>query len=219
MDASERKLTWKARVAIAAALAVCYWTSFQPSKWVLDHGLTAFGEPAYRGAGILIPHLLLYSTLTALCCAVAWLLLARAGWLDRPKLGFGRRAAAWALIGGTASLVISLAAVQLTHMAPIHWIGIDGWSVAGNLFSNFYEEFIFRGFFLAGLTALVGFWPAAVLSSLAFGMQHSQYPLAFRLVITCLGVFWCWLVRRARSLWAPYGAHMLLDVVGDALIG
>jgi len=32
-----------------------------------------------------------------------------------------------------------------------------------------YEEFVFRGFLLAALTAVFGFWPAAILSSLAFG--------------------------------------------------
>lgn len=219
MEASRETQSWKARIAIAGALAFCYWTTFQPSKWVLGHGLHAFGDPAYRGTGILIPHLLLYSTLTAVCCAVAWLLLARAGWLEPPKFALNRRVLAWGLVGGLVSLAASLAAVQLTHLAPIRWIGLDGWNVAGNLFSNFYEEFIFRGFMLAGLTALVGFWPAAVLSSIAFGLQHSQYPLPFRLVITGLAVFWCWIMRKARSLWAPYGTHMLLDLVADALLG
>lgn len=218
MDRSHRTLTWKARLAIAAALAFCYWTSFQPSKWLLGHGLHALGDPAYRGAGILIPHLLFYSTLTAVCCAVAWLLLVRAKWLEPPKFALSGKALVWALIGGVVSIAASLLAVQLTHLAHIRWIGIDGWGVAGNLFSNFYEEFIFRGFMLAGLTALFGFWPAAVLSSVAFGAQHTQYPLVFRFVIAALGVFWCWLLRRARSLWAPYGAHMLLDLVADALL-
>jgi membrane protease YdiL (CAAX protease family) len=219
MDTSAEKLPFKARLAIAAALAFCYWTSFQPSKWVLGHGLRAFGNPAYRGTGILIPHLLLYSTLTAVCCALAWLLLVRAGWLAPPKFALNRRVLAWAVIGGAVSIAITLLAVQLTHLAPIGWVGIDPWNVAGNVFSNFFEEFIFRGFMLAGLTALVGFWPAAVLSSLAFGMEHSQYPLVFRFLIAGLGVFWCWLVRKAQSLWAAYGTHMLLDVIVDAMLG
>jgi membrane protease YdiL (CAAX protease family) len=180
--------------------------------------LHAFGDPAYRGVGILIPHLLLYSTLTALCCAIAWILLVRARWLEPPKLGLTRQALAWGLIGAVVSIAASLIAVQLTHLAAIRWVGIDGWSVAGNVFSNFYEEFIFRGFLLAGLTALFGFWPAAVLSSVAFGAQHTQYPLVVRFVITGLGMFWCWLMRRAKSLWAPYTAHMVLDLVVDALL-
>jgi membrane protease YdiL (CAAX protease family) len=218
MDALRGRLPMKARLAIAAALAFCYWTSFQPSKWVLGHGLHALGDPAYRGVGILLPHLLLYSTLTALCCALAWLALVRARWLEPPKLGLTRQALAWALIGGVASIAVSLIAVQLTHLATIKWVGLDGWSVAVNVASNLFEEFVFRGFLLAGLTALFGFWPAAVLSSIAFGAQHSQYPLVFRFVIAGLGVFWCWLLRRARSLWAPYGAHMILDLVVDALL-
>ena len=35
-----------------------------------------------------------------------------------------------------------------------------------------YEEFVFRGFLLAALTAVFGFWPAAILSSLAFGAAY-----------------------------------------------
>jgi membrane protease YdiL (CAAX protease family) len=34
-----------------------------------------------------------------------------------------------------------------------------------------------------------------------------------------VSVLWCWLVRRTRSLWAAWGAHMVLDVVIDAIWG
>ena len=77
----------------------------------------------------------------------------------------------------------------------------------------------YRGFLLAGLTALVGYWPAAVLTSVAFGLSHDQYPLALQGLIMGVSVLWCWLVRRTRSLWAAWGAHMVLDVVIDAIWG
>jgi membrane protease YdiL (CAAX protease family) len=217
MDAIGQRLTLKARLAIAAAVAFCYWTSFQPSKWVLGHGLKAFGNPAYRGAGIFIPHLLLYSTLTAACCAVAWLLLARARLLPPPQFRLTPAVIGWGVAAGVASVAVSLAFLPLAHLGALRWIGFDGWSIAGNLFSNFYEEFIFRGFLLVALTVLVGFWPAAVLTSIAFGFEHSQYPLVLRGFIAVVAVFWAWIARKSGSLWAVWLAHMITDLVVDAL--
>jgi membrane protease YdiL (CAAX protease family) len=218
MNGIRSGLSIRARLTILAALAFCYWTSFQPSAWVLRHGLHAFGDPAYRGTGILIPHLLLYSTLTAACCAVAWWLLARARMLPPPQLAVTPAALAWGVGGGVASVAISLVVLPLLHFGHIHWIGVDGWNVAGNLFSNFFEEFIFRGLLLVGLTAVIGFWPAALLSSTAFGLEHSQYPVMLRAYVGLIGVFWCWIARRSRSLWAAWLAHMIADLVVDALV-
>jgi membrane protease YdiL (CAAX protease family) len=217
MDIPRGRLSWKARLLIAAALVVCYWTSFQPSTLLRGYGLHALGDPAYRGVGIFIPHLLLYSTFTAACCALVWWLLVRARLLPPPQLALTSRAALWGLIGGAVSIAVSLLFLPIAHLGELRWIGFDGWSIADNLFSNFYEEFIFRGLLLVGLTAVVGFWPAAVLSSIAFGAVHTQYPLPLRAYIAVVGVFWCWLARHARSLWAPWGAHMLTDLIVDAL--
>lgn len=217
MDISGERLSLKMRLLILAAVVFCYWTLFQPSDWLRGPALHALGDPAYKGVGILIPHLLLYSTLGAAFCALAWWLLVRARLLPPPQLALTSRAALWGLVGGAVSVAISLLFLPLAHLGQLHWIGFDGWSIAGNLFSNFYEEFIFRGLLLVGLTAVVGFWPAAVISSIAFGAVHTQYPLTLRVYIAVVAVFWCWLARHARSLWAPWGAHMLTDLIVDAL--
>jgi membrane protease YdiL (CAAX protease family) len=34
-----------------------------------------------------------------------------------------------------------------------------------------------------------------------------------------VGVYLSWLVRKAQSLWTPYASHMVIDIVGDSLIG
>lgn len=218
MEALQQRLSVKARLLVAVAIAVCYWSSFQPSKWVLGHGLDALGHPAYRGVGMLLPHLLLYSTLTAACCALAWWLLARARMLPPAQFALTPKVVAWGLAGGAVTVAFSLVVLPLTHFGALHWVGFNGWSIAGNLFSNFFEEFIFRGFMLVALTALVGFWPAAALSSLAFGFTHTQYPLILQFYVAAIGFFWAWIARKARSLWAPYMAHMIADVVIDMLI-
>jgi membrane protease YdiL (CAAX protease family) len=104
-------------------------------------------------------------------------------------------------------------------IGTLRWIGIDPWGVAGNVFSNFYEEFIFRGFILAGLAVVFGFWPAAIVASGLWAAQHTQFPLSLRMLIGCIGIFWCWIRIRARTLWAPYLSHEIMDTVLDAAIG
>jgi hypothetical protein len=121
-----------------------------------------------------------------------------------------------AIIAMTAIVVLVLVTPAL---GKLHWIGIDPWGMAGNLFSNFYEEFIFRGFILAGLTAVIGFWPAAIVSSALWAAQHTQYPLSFQATICGIGIVWCWIRDRARTLWAPYLSHEIMDTVLDAVIG
>ena len=39
------------------------------------------------------------------------------------------------------------------------------------------------------------------------------------MLIMATGVYYSWLMRKVQSLWAPYAAHMILDIVGDCLIG
>jgi membrane protease YdiL (CAAX protease family) len=103
--------------------------------------------------------------------------------------------------------------------SAIRWIDPDPWSIAGNVFSNFYEEFIFRGFLLAALAAVIGFWPAAIVTSAAWAAMHTQYPLSIQLTVFATGVLLAWVVKSARTLWAPWGSHMIMDVVLDSLVG
>jgi membrane protease YdiL (CAAX protease family) len=117
-------------------------------------------------------------------------------------------------IAATVALVLAM-----PSLGRLHWIGIDPWSVAGNLFSNFYEEFIFRGFILAGLAAVFGFWPAAIVSSGLWAAQHTQFSLSLQVLIGGVGVVWCWMRAKARTLWAPYLSHEIMDTVLDALVG
>jgi len=127
--------------------------------------------------------------------------------------------ALWGVAGGVATLAVTIAFFEIRYPGAIHYIEPKAWSIAGNIFSNFYEEFLYRGFLLVALTAVFGFWPAAVISSVAFGASHTQYPLDVRALISVAGVMWSVVARQARSIWAPYISHMVLDVVGDSLVG
>ena len=156
----------------------------------------------------------------AALAAIVWIPMAKAGWLPYPPLRKLRRSIVPGIAGGLLALVATIAtALAFFPPGTVHWIDPNPWKIAGNVFSNFYEEFIWRGFLLFELRELIGFWPAAVISSASWGLLHTQFPLAGQLLIVALGIGFAWLVRLTGSLWAPYVAHEVLDVIGDSLIG
>lgn len=207
------------RATLAACAALAFATLFAPSDWLREYVLGQYGNPAYKGIWILIPHIFLYSTLTALVCALMWFVFWQAGWIEPLQLRWNGTVFTWGVTGGLAALGVTIAFFTATMPEAIHWIPPDAWKIAGNLFSNFYEEFIFRGFLLAALTSVLGFWPAAFVSSVAFGATHAQYPLQLQALIAATGMIWAIVGREAQSLWAPWLSHTLLDVVGDSLVG
>jgi uncharacterized protein len=77
------------------------------------------------------------------------------------------------------------------------------------------EEVLFRGVALRGLMLRVGFWPAAVVSTLLFAVLHVQVLEAgavFVVVsITTLGLGLCVLARRTGRLGPGIGVHVLYN--------
>lgn len=214
---SHASLTLGQRLALVLTAGAAYAIGFWPTWYVRDAVLSAFGMPAYEGVWILIPHVFLYSTLSAVFCLIAWLALQRAKWLPAPSFALSGRVLAWGVAGGVLALVMTLGLVLGTG-GQTHAPHIDPWLMGANLFSNFFEEFIFRGFILVALTAALGFWPAALLSSIAFGATHTQYPVELQALIATIGVIWALGARYAKSLLAPYLSHMLLDWVVDPIL-
>lgn len=207
------------RVALVALAALAYAVNFWPAPLLRDAVLSAFGDPAYHGVWILIPHLFLYTTLQALVCFVLWTLLVRAEWLPRLKFSPRWRTFAWGLAAGLASVAITVAFFFATgQQGAFHAPHVDPWNAAANLFSNFFEEYVYRGFILAALTAALGFWPAAVLSSIMFGATHQQYPLSLQALIAVIAILWAWAGKRSGGLLAPYTAHMTLDWLMDPIL-
>jgi membrane protease YdiL (CAAX protease family) len=207
-------LTQRALLLVLAAgvFAIGLW----PTWYVRDAVLKAFGAPAYKGIWILIPHTLLYSTLCALVALALWLWLARARWVRPPSLAFNVGVAAWGVLGGLVVIAITVVALYaLGHGGAFHAPRVDPWLMAGNAFSNFFEELIFRGFLLVALAAALGFWPAAILSSIAFGAVHTQFPFEIQVLVGVAGFVWCIVAVRAKSLLAPYLSHMTLDWLVD----
>jgi membrane protease YdiL (CAAX protease family) len=210
------------RALLIASVGAVYAVNFWPSTQVRNWGLSALGHPAFVGfGGVFLPHLLFYSTLTAVVAALIWWSLVSTRILPAPQFSsVTARQLGVGVLGGLVSLIASLLFVYLLFPpGTVHWVEPMPWKVAGNAFSNFYEEWIYRGFMLVALRAAIGFWPAAVTSSVLWGCTHGQYPLSLQSLIAAVGIYFCWLVRESQSLWTPYTAHTVLDFVGDSLIG
>jgi len=219
--ARDKPIDIQTTFVLLACVALAFVSGFWPNSLILKYGIEALGYPPYQGfTGAFLPHLLLYSTLPALVCAILWLILSKRGLLMPMPLGNVRTSIPIGIAVGLVSLAMLLLLAWATMPAgTIHWIEPQPWKIAGNVFSNFFEEFIFRGFILLALMTVIGFWPAAVVSSVLWAGMHTQYPPEFQAFIAVSGILWAWAGRRVRSLWAPYTAHMTLDLIADCLIG
>lgn len=85
------------------------------------------------------------------------------------------------------------------------------------------EELFFRGILFPSIAARTGFWPAALLSGIAFGLIHyvpSPWPDAVLLmsVMVPTGMGLAWIRSRRGSLYASIGSHLAFNVIGLLLI-
>ena len=207
------------RSTLIAVAVMAYVIGFWPTWWLRDFVLHAFGDPPYQGVWILLPHVFLYTTLQALFCLVAWTVLARLQWMPALRLSPRLSTLGWGLAAGLVSIAILVAFFFATGQAgAFHEPRVNPWIATANVFSNFYEEYVFRGFILVALTAALGFWPGAILSSLAFGATHTQYPLELQALIAAIALLWVWAAKQGDGLLAPYTAHMTLDWLIDPVL-
>jgi membrane protease YdiL (CAAX protease family) len=84
----------------------------------------------------------------------------------------------------------------------------------GFIFVGMLEEFWFRGYMQSTLASGIGFWPAAILLSVAFGAIHLQNGgegLFGALMAGCFGLFAAFALRRTGNIWFPVGMHAAWD--------
>jgi membrane protease YdiL (CAAX protease family) len=76
------------------------------------------------------------------------------------------------------------------------------------------EEFYLRGYTQFTLSQMLGFWPAAIALSIAFGAIHYRNPgetLVGLVAAGAIGLFFCLTLRRTGSLWFAIGFHAAWD--------
>ncbi len=188
------------------------------------------GAAAATGAGEL-----------ALLVAVLWLARRAArrsgGW--EAALGLGRPR--WRDIGTVVGWTILLTMLQAGVVelmlnaspdlqTPSNTGGVQdlstgalaGFFVLTVVVAPFVEELIFRGLLLRGLMIRIGFWPAAIVSSVLFGALHApgaqSGALALMAAMTVFGFCLCLLVRYRGRLVLSMGVHALRNGLALAIL-
>lgn len=134
---------------------------------------------------------------------------------------FGKRFWWGALWGGVAISAL-LGGIAATGSFQIHGFsgGFGGLLGPGLAFAaafvlvGFAEEFSFRGYPLTTLTGGMGFWPAAIILSIAFGGVHAGNggeAVWGVLSAGLIGLFFCFTVLRTGTLWFAIGFHFFWD--------
>jgi membrane protease YdiL (CAAX protease family) len=79
------------------------------------------------------------------------------------------------------------------------------------------EELLYRGFLMAYIGALWGFWPAVILSSLVFGLGHAYQGTSGIATTGTIGLILAGLFVLTGSLWVPMLLHAATDLFAGSL--
>ena len=137
--------------------------------------------------------------------------------IDRPWRHFS-----WGWVGGFLCLsalvgLLTAGGYLIVGGLALHGAGIvlfgALWLAAFTLV-GFSEETLFRGYLQATLARGMGFWPAALVMSLLFGIAHisngGESVLGITEVVVA-GMVFCLLLRVSGSLWMGIGFHGAWD--------
>jgi uncharacterized protein len=122
-------------------------------------------------------------------------------------------------LGGALLLFLLLRLEGVFLFGPVNLTGsaifryAAGWAAACFLV-GVYEEFVFRGYLLQTLRHGMGFWGAALLSSLLFGLIHlgnGNDPWYIVLSAATFGMLYSLSVIRTGTLWFAIGVHAAFD--------
>jgi len=197
--------------------------------FVLDPVYT-FSDSGFTPADILVYKLADAAYLFAISVLLVRLEKHRTSWFG---LGFARGSAwrfAEGCVWGFAPVTLVMAAAWAAGFVHVDGLALHGaafWNflalwLAGMLMVGLDEELQFRGYAMASLTRGIGFWPTAVLLSLAFGADHMSKPdenVPDILNIVLLGLFVAYSVRRTGDLWFAIGFHAAFDFFALAFYG
>ena len=84
----------------------------------------------------------------------------------------------------------------------------------GFILVGLFEEFSFRGYMQSTLTSGIGFWPTAIVLSIAFGAGHLQNlgeAWTGALMAGSFGIVAAFSLKRTGNIWFPIGMHAAWD--------
>src|SRR5215472_3843775 len=90
------------------------------------------------------------------------------------------------------------------------------------ILTGIFEEFAVRGYPQFTLTRSLGFWPAAVITSLILALAHagnSGEAMLGLIGVFGVGLLACLMLRRTGDLWFPIGFHFSWDYAESFVFG
>lgn len=209
---------WRLLVALAIFLAAA--SAIAALVRLLRGGQTRGTLPVY--SGILLSEVILFASYLLASWIMSRIEARRMrdyGLGPSGAFGAGFWIAAVAGFGSISLLLFALKLVGVYHLGLLSLQGAASWKYAGIwgltfLAVGFFEESSFRGYLLFTLTTGVNFWPAAILTSVAFGaVHHSNNGESVIGEITAggIGFFFCILIRKTGTLWPAIGFHAAWD--------
>jgi membrane protease YdiL (CAAX protease family) len=216
-----------------AALTVWWVSGHLLTSWIEQ--LAGYDNIQDKDIKVLVHHWLLGDLPRTILCVGVWLVAYRFGLM--PSLfksltsgGSWKRV----VITGIIGTAIMMAIIIGTGIAAEGKFGFFPYytKMAGDVVSNMYEEIIYRGlifnslygvfaatsFSLDGKLSRIGMIAAAIGSSFIFGYSHSQYPVAFRVIIGTGAIVFCYQWVKSRSLWSTWMSHTLVDIITDSTL-
>lgn len=128
---------------------------------------------------------------------------------------------AWGMLAGAIWRGLSMAFLYWVQRdgAQIGW-QFTGLRLVGMLFwIPFVEETFFRGYLGVALMCKFGRWPGILIQAILFSLHPAHWSQGFFDVLSIFffGILSGWLYDHYRSIWAPWGAHALANILPNIL--
>lgn len=138
-----------------------------------------------------------------------------------PRQAFGRDFWFGSLLGFLA-ISGTLLVMFLLHGFRVVGLAIHGTTILSSflawgitfLLVGLFEEFAFRGYVQYTLASGIGFWPAALVISVLFGLGHAVNPgenVVGLVAVVLFGLLLCLFLMRTGNLWCAVGFHTGYD--------
>ncbi len=172
MSSISKLSIWQRAIVLISSIGIWLFAFLIFKPWIVK-----FYSPLLKdfsdGPRLFFKHTFIFSTPTALICFLWMTLLMNLGLIPKIHFKISLPQINTGLVWGLIIVIVTLLISPLLGM-PIGF-HYNPWSIAGNFFSNFCEELIFRGLlFYAIWSSLGNKYFAIILSGIIFGLTHEQ---------------------------------------------
>lgn len=195
--------------------------------YTISHGLDFSGAAKALSA---LPGVIIQSIAEVFVIAYIWLLLPSLAKTSLAGIGFRRISGAqlnailvaivlmFVIVTPLASAMESILHFKTPEEAISVFTKTTGWRRAafaffGVVLAPVFEESVFRLFLFNAMRQWWGFWPAAVVSSILFGLAHAQPPFTGAMLLSISfplavgGIVLCWVYARTNNAWSSMITH------------